>query len=88
MGVVFIGSALALTELNGRFLHNHGFDPGSDYRRLLASIPATQRYKGHLCPIRAHEIANYYGGCLYRWYPSAQRPRWRIPTQQLLRSWI
>jgi len=66
MGVVFIGSALALPELDGRFLHNHCSDPGSDCGRLLGSPPATQRYKGRLCPIRTHEIADYYGGCLHR----------------------
>jgi len=29
LGVVFIGT-LAIPELDGRFLHNHCFDPGSD----------------------------------------------------------
>jgi len=28
VGVVFIGSTLALAELDGRFLHNHCSDPG------------------------------------------------------------
>jgi len=66
VGVVFIGSTPALPELDGRSLHNHSSDPGSDCGRLLGSMPATQRYEGRLCPIRTHEIADYYGGCLYR----------------------
>jgi len=45
MGVVFIGSTLALPEPDGRFLHNHCSDPGSNCRRLLTSTPASQWYK-------------------------------------------
>jgi len=45
MGVVFIGTTLALPELNDRFLYNHCSDPGSDCGGLLGSTPATQRYK-------------------------------------------
>jgi len=36
---------LAISELDGRFLHNHCSDPGSDCGRLLSSTPATQRDK-------------------------------------------
>ena len=67
IGVVFIGSTLALPELDGRFLHNHRSDSGSDCERLLGSTPATQGYIGRLCRIRTHEIADYYGGCLYKY---------------------
>ena len=42
MGVVFIGSTLALPELDVRFLHNHYADSGSDCGRLLALTPAAQ----------------------------------------------
>jgi len=42
MGVVFIGSTLALPELDGRFLHDHWADSGSDCGRLLASTPPSQ----------------------------------------------
>jgi len=66
VGVVFIGSPQGLPELDARFLHNYCSDPGSDCRRLLGTTPATQRYKGRLCRITAHEVADHYGGCLYR----------------------
>jgi len=46
VGVVFIG-ALALPELDVRFLHDRWSDPGCDCGRLLGSMPATQRYKVH-----------------------------------------
>jgi len=39
---------LAIPELDGRLLHNHCSDPGSDCGILLGSTPATQRYK--VCP--------------------------------------
>jgi len=86
VGVVFIGT-LALPELDVRFLHNHWADPGPDCRRLLGSTPATQRYKGRVCRIETHEIADPCGGCLYR-YPGAPRARCQIPPQPLGRSWI
>jgi len=43
--VVFIGITLALPAPDGRFLHNHCSDPGSDCRRLLASTLASQCYR-------------------------------------------
>jgi len=52
---------LAIPELDDRFLHNHSSDPGSDCGRLLGWTPATQRYKGHLCRIETHEIADPCG---------------------------
>jgi len=42
MGVVLIGSTLALPELDGRFLHDYRADSGSDCGRLLASTPPSQ----------------------------------------------
>jgi len=42
VGVVFIGSTLALPELDVRFLHDHLADSGSDCGRLLASTPPSQ----------------------------------------------
>jgi len=66
VGVVFIGSTLELPESDGRSLHNHCSDPRSDCGKLLGSMPATQRYKGRLCCIKTHEIADPCGGCLYR----------------------
>jgi len=36
---------LAIPELDGRFLHNHYSDRGSDGGRLLGSTPALQWYK-------------------------------------------
>jgi len=86
MRVVFIDT-LAISELNGRFLHNHCSDPGSDCGGLLGSTPATQRYKGRLCRIRTQEIADPYESCLYR-YPGAPRARSQIPPQPRLRSSI
>ena len=72
-GVVFIlVGTLAIPELDGRFLHSRWADPGSDCRGLLGSTPATQRYKGSLCRIKAHEIANTCQSCLYR-YPGDPR---------------
>ena len=67
VSVVFIDT-LAIPELDGRLLHNHCSDPESDCGRLLGSTPATQRYKGRLCRIRAQEIADPCESCLYR-YP-------------------
>jgi len=84
--VVFIGT-LGIPKLDGRFLHNCWADPGSDCGRLLGSTPATQRYKGRLCRIETHEIANPCESCLYR-YPGDPRTRWQIPPQPLGRSWI
>jgi len=48
--VVFIDT-LALPEPEVRCLHGRSADSGPDCGRLLASTPATQRYKGCLCPI-------------------------------------
>jgi len=45
--VVFIDT-LAIPELDGRSLHNHCSDPGSDCGRLLGSTPATLGYR--ICP--------------------------------------
>jgi len=42
MRVVFVGSTMALPELDVRFLHDHWADSGSDCGRLLASTPASQ----------------------------------------------
>jgi len=63
--VVFIDT-LAILELDGRFLHNHSSDPGSDCGRLLGPTPATQSYKVLLCRIKTEEIAVFCGGCI--WY--------------------
>jgi len=87
-GVVFIlVGTLAIPELDGRSLHSRWADPGSDCGGLLGSTPATQRYKGSLCRIKAHEIANTCQSCLYR-YPGDPRTRWQIPPQPLGRFWI
>jgi len=64
MRVVFIAT-LAISELDGRFLHNHCSDPESDCGKLLGSTPATQRYKGRLCRIKTQEIAVFCGEGLY-----------------------
>jgi len=82
--VVFIVT-LAIPELDGRFLYNHCSDPESDCGRLLGLTPATQRYKGRLCGIKAQEIADLCESCLYR-YAGDPRTRWQIPPQPLLRS--
>jgi len=66
VGVVFIGT-LAISELDGRFLHNHCSDPESDCGRPLGSTPATQRYKGRLCRMRTQEIADPCESCFYRY---------------------
>jgi len=68
MTVVFVDT-LAIPELDGRFLHNHYSDPGSDCRRLLGSTPATQWYKVHPCLIKTHEIAVFCAGSI-RYIPS------------------
>jgi len=62
--VVFIDT-LAITELDGRFLHNHCSDPESDCWRLLGSTPAFQRYKVRRCRIRTQEFAVFCGEDLY-----------------------
>jgi len=85
---LFADVVLAIPELYGRFLHNHFSDPESDYGGLLGSTTATQRYKGRLCGIRTHEIADPCESCLYRYNPGDPRARWQIPTQQLDRFWI
>jgi len=76
-----------IPELDDRFLHNHCSDPGSDCGGLLGSTPATQRYKGRLCGIKTPEVADPCESCLYR-YPGDLRPRWLIPPQPVVRSWI
>jgi len=85
--VTGLNGVLAIPELYDRLLHNHLSDPGSHCGGLLGSTPATQRYKGRLCRIETHEIADTCGGCLYR-YPGDPRTRWLIPPQPLVRSWI
>jgi len=55
---------LAIPELDGRFLHNHCSDPGSDCGRLLGSTPATQRYKVHPSATFIHDVTGLNGvGC-------------------------
>ena len=61
--VVFIHT-LAISELDGRFLHNHCSDPESDCRRLLGSTPATQRSRLRPCRIKAHEVAVFCAWCI------------------------
>jgi len=61
--VVFIDT-LAISELDGRFLHNHRSDSGSDCGRLLGWTPATQWYKVRPCHIKTHEIAVFCAGCI------------------------
>jgi len=46
VGVVFIG-ILTIPELDGRFLHDHWTNHGSDCEVLLSSTPASQSYKIH-----------------------------------------
>jgi len=82
MRVVFIDT-LAISKLDGRFLHNQCSDPESDCGRSLGSMPATQRYKGRLCRIRTQEIADPCESGLYR-YPGDLRARWQIPPQPQL----
>jgi len=79
------GGMLAIPDLDCRFHHNHCSDPGSDCGRLLGSTAATQWYKGRLCRIKTHEIADPCGSSLYR-YPGAPRTRCQIPPDTLLRS--
>ena len=81
MRVVFIDT-LAMSELDGRFLHNHSPDPESDRGRSSGSMPATQRYKGRLCRIRTQEVADPCESCLYK-YAGDLRARWQIPPQPL-----
>ena len=83
--VVFI-DPLVIPGLDGRSLHNHCSDPGPDCRRMLGSTPATQRYKGRLCGIKTHEIADPCESCLYR-YPGDSRTLWQIPPQSLFGIW-
>ena len=63
VSVVFIDT-LAISELDGRFLHNHRSDPESDCGRLLGWTPATQWYKVRPCHIKTHEIAVFCAGCI------------------------
>jgi len=63
MRVVFIDTR-AISELDGRSLHNHCSDPESDCGRLLGWTPATQWYKVHPCHIKTHEIAVFCAGCI------------------------
>jgi len=70
--VTGLNRVLALPELDGRFLHNHCSDSESDCARSLGPTPATQWYKGRLCRIETHEIADPCGSCLY-WYFGAPR---------------
>ena len=63
MRVVFIDT-LAISEPDGRFLHNHCSESESDCGRLLGWTPATQWYKVHPCHIKTHEIAVFCAGCI------------------------
>jgi len=63
MRVVFIDT-LAISELDGRFHHNHCSDPESDCGRLSGWTPATQWYKVRPCHIETHEIAVFCAGCI------------------------
>jgi len=63
MRVVFIDT-LAITDLDGGFLHNHCSDPESDCGGLLGWTPATQWYKVRPCHIKTHEIAGFCAGCI------------------------
>jgi len=56
---------LAIPEPDGRFLHNHSTHPEYDCRELFGLTPATQRYKGRLCGIKAQEVAVLCRGDLY-----------------------
>jgi len=71
--------------LDGRLLHNRGTDFAPLCGRLLDSTPATRRYKVCLRRIKAQEIADSCGGCLYR-YTGDPRTRWHIPPQPRRRS--
>jgi len=64
VGVVFIGTTLAIPELDGRFLHDRWTNPESDCGRLLGSTPATQRYKIHPPANFIHDVTGLNGvGC-------------------------
>jgi len=63
MRVVFI-ETLAISELDGRSLHNHFSNPESDCGRLSGWTPATQWYKVRPCHIKTHEIAVFCAGCI------------------------
>jgi len=76
----------AIPEQDGRFLHSRWADPGPDCGKWLGSTPATQRYKGRLCHIETHEIADPCRGCLDR-YPGAPRARCQIPPRLRGRFW-
>jgi len=58
-GVVFI-RILAILELDGRFLHTHLTDSGSDCGRLLGLTLATQRYELRLGRIKTLEFSIFY----------------------------
>ena len=53
-----------ISELDGRFLHDHSSDPESNCGRLLGLMPATQWYK--VCPrrIKAYEVAVFCAECI------------------------
>jgi len=63
MRVAFINT-LAISELDGRFLHNHCSNPESDCGILLGWTPDTQWYKVRPCHIRTHKIAVFCTGCI------------------------
>jgi len=63
MRVVFI-ETLAISELDGRSLHNHHSDPESDCGKVSGWTPATQWYKVGPCHIKTHEIAVFGAGCI------------------------
>ena len=55
---------LAIPEIDGRFLHNHGIDFESITWALLGSTLATRRYKVRLWRINTHEVTIYSAGGL------------------------
>jgi len=63
MRIVFIDT-LVIPELDGRFLHNHCSDPGSDCGGSLGSTPGTQWYMLRPCRIKTHEIAVFCAGSI------------------------
>ena len=63
MRVVF-RETLAISELDGRSLHNHSSDPESDCGGLLGWTLATQWYKVRPCHIEPHKVAVFCAGCI------------------------
>ena len=59
--VTMLNIVLAIRELDCRFLHNRGANPGSNCGRLLGLTPAFQRYRLRLCRINTQEFAVFCG---------------------------